>query len=234
MTRSRSFVFSCCSCSWSGWSRPRTPSRTSRSSATRPSGPSRRVLFNAEFQAGSNITSVVLEYGVNQLTCGTVEAKAFPPLTPGRDVKVNWAGGCASQDPCRPVQPFGGTGRWLIRRDAVPPAPPKPSCGWIISTLAGHPGRKNQPALLQWRSFLWATIARCRRTGPAALSQDVGVGTDSPVDVYIYANSEILQSSILYAPAWSVDRLFQRATSSSSASRLTSWTGVRPPKPRPS
>ena len=48
------------------------------------------LLFSAEFQGGANITSVVLEYGVNQLTCGTVDARAFPQVTPGTDVKVTW------------------------------------------------------------------------------------------------------------------------------------------------
>ena len=48
------------------------------------------IIFNAEFQGGTNITSVLLEYGVNQLTCGTVDAKAFPQLTAGKDVKVTW------------------------------------------------------------------------------------------------------------------------------------------------
>jgi len=38
----------------------------------------------------TNITAVLLEYGVNQLTCGTVDAKAFPQVTPGTDVKVTW------------------------------------------------------------------------------------------------------------------------------------------------
>ena len=46
------------------------------------------LLFSAEFQGATNITAVVLEYGVNQLTCGTVDAKAFPQVTPGTDVKV--------------------------------------------------------------------------------------------------------------------------------------------------
>src|SRR5512140_1856331 len=49
------------------------------------------LIFNAEFKAGSNITEVVLEYGVNQLTCGTVQAKAFPAVTPAPDVKVAWS-----------------------------------------------------------------------------------------------------------------------------------------------
>lgn len=48
------------------------------------------ITFKAEFQAGTNITSAVLEYGVNQLTCGTVEAKAFPQFTPASDLKVEW------------------------------------------------------------------------------------------------------------------------------------------------
>ncbi len=48
------------------------------------------ATFRAEFQAGANITLVVLEYGVDQLTCGTVVAKSFPQFTPAADVQVEW------------------------------------------------------------------------------------------------------------------------------------------------
>jgi len=42
------------------------------------------IDFQAEFQATAISPPLVLEYGTTQLTCGTVEAKAFPTFTPAR------------------------------------------------------------------------------------------------------------------------------------------------------
>jgi hypothetical protein len=36
----------------------------------------------------------------------------------------------------------------------------------------------------------------------ARLSKDVGISSDKPVDIYIYANTSDLQASILYEPSW--------------------------------
>ncbi|HSG45423.1 MAG TPA: hypothetical protein VLA72_19935, partial [Anaerolineales bacterium] len=48
------------------------------------------VTFYAKITSTANITSVVLEYGTDQLTCGEVLAKAFPQFSPGESVNVEW------------------------------------------------------------------------------------------------------------------------------------------------
>ena len=48
------------------------------------------VTFSAKITATENITSVILEYGTDQLTCGEVLAKAFPQFTSGTSVNVEW------------------------------------------------------------------------------------------------------------------------------------------------
>ena len=48
------------------------------------------ITFRATIESNAPITSVVLEYGTNELTCGTVIAKAFPQFTPGRTVNPEW------------------------------------------------------------------------------------------------------------------------------------------------
>jgi hypothetical protein len=50
-----------------------------------------RLTFQADFKNDRAIEKVVLEYGVDQWTCGTVIAKAFPEITPGNNVSVEWA-----------------------------------------------------------------------------------------------------------------------------------------------
>ncbi len=64
------------------------------------------------------------------------------------------------------------------------------------------------------------------------LSQDVGVSTDSPVDIYIYASqSDLLACQSFMHPPGLADRPFPKITLSSLASRPTSWIGARAPKP---
>jgi hypothetical protein len=161
------------------------------------------IDFKAEFQAGANITSVVLEYGVNQLTCGTVDAKAFPQVTPGTDVKVDWTWQMLQSGSLAP-----GTTVWWH---------------WLVSDSSGaHFTSPTQTVLWLDNTHTWQVITGGNinlhyYNGGASfgqqlhdaaaqalvrLSQDVGVSTTSPVDIYIYADSTDLQDSILYAPSW--------------------------------
>src|SRR5688572_18580071 len=48
------------------------------------------VTFHATITSDVDITSVVLEYGNEQQTCGEVIAKAFPQFTPGKTVDAEW------------------------------------------------------------------------------------------------------------------------------------------------
>jgi hypothetical protein len=49
-----------------------------------------RLTFAAHVESGAEIARVILEYGVEQLTCGTVIAKAFPDFEPGNTADVSW------------------------------------------------------------------------------------------------------------------------------------------------
>ena len=48
------------------------------------------ATFSATLTSTANITSVTLEYGNEQQTCGEVIAKAFPQFTPAKSVDVEW------------------------------------------------------------------------------------------------------------------------------------------------
>jgi hypothetical protein len=161
------------------------------------------LIFKAEFQAGTNITSVVLEYGVDQLTCGTVDARAFPQLTPATDVKVDWTWEMLQSGSLAP-----GTTVWwhwqVTDSGGTKFTSPTKTILWLDSV---HP----------WKVITGGNINLHYYNGDASfgqqlhdaaaqalvrLSQDVGVSTDSPVDIYIYADSNDLQDSILFAPSW--------------------------------
>jgi hypothetical protein len=53
------------------------------------------ITFKVKITAGASIVSIVLEYGADQLTCGTVIAKAFPQFQPNKSVSVEGAEGFA-------------------------------------------------------------------------------------------------------------------------------------------
>src|SRR5690242_16225388 len=48
------------------------------------------ATFSATLSSSSEITSIVLEYGNEQQTCGEVIAKAFPQFYPSNTVEVEW------------------------------------------------------------------------------------------------------------------------------------------------
>jgi hypothetical protein len=161
------------------------------------------LIFNAEFKAGSNITAVVLEYGVDQLTCGTVQAKAFPAVTPAPDLKVTWT--------------------WDMRQSGSLPPGATVWWFWQVTDSGGDKFTSPKQTVLwldnahPWQSISGGNINLHYYNGDASfgqqlhdaaaqalvrLSKDVGVTTDTPVNIYIYANSDELQASILYAPTW--------------------------------
>ena len=189
------------------------------------------ITFNAEFQASDNITAVVLEYGVNQLTCGTVDAKAFPTVTPGTDVKVNWTWQMLESGSLPP----GATVWWQWQvTDAAGTqfTSPQKTVTWLDNVynwqvITG--GNINLHYYNESASF-GQQLHDAAAQALVRLSQDVGVSTDSPVEIYIYANSNDLQASILYAPSWVGDRPSRKATSSSSASPPTNLPGGWPPR----
>ncbi len=161
------------------------------------------LVFNAEFQGGANITTVVLEYGVNQLTCGTVDARAFPQVTPGTDVKVTWT--------------------WQMLESGSLPPGAKVWWHWLVTDSSGAQFTSPTKTVLwldpvhPWQTITGGNINLHYYNGDSSfgqqlhdaaaqalvrLSQDVSVTTDSPVDIYIYANSTDLQDAILFAPTW--------------------------------
>jgi hypothetical protein len=165
--------------------------------------------FKAEFQSGTNITSAVLKYGVNQLTCGTVEAEAFPTFTPGTDVKVDWTWEMLQSGSLAP-----GTTVWwqwqVVDAGGTQFTSPTKSILWLDNT---HPwqvitgGNINLHYYNGGASF-GQQLHDAAVKALARLTQDVGVGTTSPVDIYIYADTSDLQSSILFAPSWAGGQAF--------------------------
>jgi hypothetical protein len=161
--------------------------------------------FQAEFQAGVNITSVVLEYGVDQLTCGTVVAKAFPQFTPAADVQVSWSWDMRQLLPNSFPPGAAIWWRWLVQdANGGQFTSPRQTITWLDSlhnwqVITG--GNINLHYYDGGQTFGQA-LHDAAASALVRLSQDVGLQLEKAVDIYIYANSTDLKDAILYKPTW--------------------------------
>jgi hypothetical protein len=161
------------------------------------------ILFSAEFKAATNITSVTLEYGVDKLTCGTVEAKAFPVVTASTDVKVEWTWEMRQSGSLPPGASIWW--RWQVTdSNGKQFTSPKQTTLWLDGI---HPWQVIRGGNINLHYYNGGTSFGQQLHDTAAqalvrLSQDVGLKTAKPVDIYIYANTDDLKAAVLYEPAW--------------------------------
>jgi hypothetical protein len=161
------------------------------------------ITFHATLESNAPITSVTLEYGTDQQTCGTVLAKAFPQFTPNTTVNAQWTWEMKQSGSLPP----GATLWWRWRytdKNGVENVSDKKNTIWLDST---HNWQTVTSGLinLHWYSgdkafaqdLLNAAIA-----GLELLKNDAGLQPDQPINLYIYANTADMQAAILYEPSW--------------------------------
>jgi hypothetical protein len=162
-----------------------------------------RLTFRADFQNDRPIEKVVLEYGVDQWTCGTVIAKAFPEITPGKDVAAEWT--------------------WEMKQSGSQPPGSKIWWRWHLTDDQGQEIVTNRQELV-WLDDQhdWQTVSGDdinlhwydggKSFGPelhdsavkslADLATVTGLRTTTPIDLYIYANTSDMKDAVLYEPGW--------------------------------
>jgi hypothetical protein len=167
------------------------------------------IKFSAKIDAAANITSVVLEYGTNQLTCGDVIAKAFPQVTPGKSVNVEWT--------------------WDMRQSGSLPPGATIWWRWKYTDETGKESVSGRQTVT-WLDSVhsWKTISADNLnlhwySGSQTFAQDLlnaaknglefnrtqsGLTADYPIDLYIYASTNDLQDAILYEPSWTGGQAF--------------------------
>jgi hypothetical protein len=161
------------------------------------------ATFQAEFQSGVNITSVVLEYGVDQLTCGTVVAKAFPQFTPAADEKVEWIWEMQQSGSLPPGASIWW--RWQVQdASGASFTSPTQTIIWLdnVHNWQGISGGNINLHYYEGGQAFGQALHNAAAQALVRLSQDVGLQPDKPVDIYIYANTNDLKDAILYEPAW--------------------------------
>jgi hypothetical protein len=162
-----------------------------------------RLTFRADFKNDRPIEKVVLEYGVDQWTCGTVIAKAFPEITPGKDVSAEWT--------------------WEMKQSGSQPPGSKIWWRWHITDDQGKEIITNRKETVwlddqhDWQTesggdinLHWydagASFGRELHESAvkslADLAEVTGLRTAKPIDLYIYSNTDDMRDAVLYEPGW--------------------------------
>ena len=161
------------------------------------------ATFSATLKGNSNINSVVLEYGTDQLTCGKVTAKAFPQFTPGNSVNVEWT--------------------WDMRQSGSLPPGATIWWRWRYTDESGAETVSDQKTVTWLDSeHSWKTISGDKLnlhyySGSQGFAQDLlnaakgglefnrtksGLIAETPIDLYIYADTNDLKDAVLYEASW--------------------------------
>ena len=167
------------------------------------------VTFSAKITATANITSIILEYGTDQLTCGEVVAKAFPQFDPGKSVSVEWT--------------------WEMRQSGSLPPGATIWWRWRYTDETGKETESNQQTVTwldsehDWKTVTADKLNLHYYSGDQAFAQDLlnaakngldfnktqsGLIAETPIDLYIYANTSDLGDAILFEPSWTGGQAF--------------------------
>jgi hypothetical protein len=167
------------------------------------------ITFHAEIQAEAKITSVVLEYGTGELTCGTVIAKAFPQFSPAGSVSVEWTWEMKQSGSLPPGAQIWWRWRYIDETGRETLSERK-SVTWLDSTHSWRTLTQGQIRLHYYggsdsfgQELLGAAVS-----GLARVEKDAGLQADQPVDLYIYADTTDMKEAILYEPGWTGGQAF--------------------------
>jgi hypothetical protein len=156
------------------------------------------------------ITSIVLEYGTEQQTCGEVIAKAFPVFTPGNTVETAWT--------------------WEMRQSGSLPPGAQLWWRWRVTDADGNETvTETQTATWLDDRHNWKTVTNGEflrlhyYEGSPSFIDELseaafdglqfnetysGLRAESPIDIYIYSDTTDLQDAILYEPSWTGGQAF--------------------------
>ncbi|MCI0610054.1 MAG: hypothetical protein L0Z71_13460 [Anaerolineae bacterium] len=170
------------------------------------------ATFRATVTSDSEIQSIVLEYGNEQQTCGEVIAKAFPQFTPGKTVNAEWTWEMRQSGSLPP----GATLWWRWRvTDASgnETVSETKTATWLDDT---HDWRTinngdSQRVRLHWyegdQTFA-IDLAKAAYNGLQFNETQSGLKAESPIDIYIYADTNDLKDAVLYEPSWTGGQAF--------------------------
>ena len=167
------------------------------------------ATFRATITSGSEIQTVVLEYGNEQETCGEVIAKAFPEFSPGTTVDVEWTWEMRQSGSLPPGAKLWW--RWRITdTDGVETVSETRIATWLDED---HNWRMISEGLI---NFHWYRgdeafahdLLTAAQNGLEFNETQSGLTADAPIDIYIFADTNDLRDAILYEPSWTGGQAF--------------------------
>jgi hypothetical protein len=170
------------------------------------------ATFRATFSSDADITSIVLEYGNEQQTCGEVVAKAFPQFTPGKTVEAAWTWEMRQSGSLPPGAQLWW--RWRITdangQETVTEAK---TATWLddVHNWQTMNNGGTQSVRLHWYSgdqAFAADLANAASEGLSFNETQSGLKAEGPIDLYIYASTDDLKEAILYEPSWTGGQAF--------------------------
>lgn len=193
---------------------------TSAFSASLPSVSSNEIMLNfpesATFQATISsdveITSIVLEYGNEQQTCGEVLAKAFPQFTPDKTVNAEWTWEMRQSGSLPPGAQLWW--RWrIIDANGAETVTETKTATWLddIHQWRSMNNGDSQSVRLHWYEgdqVFASDLAKAAYDGLQFNETNSGLKADAPIDIYIYASTDDLKEAILYEPSWTGGQAF--------------------------
>lgn len=161
------------------------------------------ITFQAVIASNSPIDSIVLEYGTESLTCGTVIAKAFPQFEPGNRVQAAWTWEMRQSGSLPP----GATIWWRWRYSDSSGAQfvtDRQTISWL-DDLHNWQVVSSGPLHLHWysgdRAFA-QDLLTAAENALTRLRKDAGLQPEKTIHLYIYANTEDMKDAVLYEPSW--------------------------------
>lgn len=167
------------------------------------------ITFRAKITGNANITSVVLEYGSEQLTCGDVVAKAFPEFTPGKSVDVQWTWDMRQSGSLPP----GATIWWrwhYTDENGKETVSDQQTIAWLDSEHNWKTVKKDK-LNLHWYSGNQSFAQELLDAAQSGLDFNrtkSGLVAEAPIDLYIFADTNDLKDAILYEPSWTGGQAF--------------------------
>lgn len=161
------------------------------------------ATFSATLTSNVNITSLTLEYGNEQQTCGEVTAKAFPQFTPAKSIDIEWTWDMRQSGSLPP-----GTNiwwRWRYTDESGSEFVSETKNATWLDDLHDWQTITDGILRLHWygkdkdfaQTMLDAGIEGLRRN-----KEQAGLVTNTPIDVYVYPNYTDMQDAVLYEPSW--------------------------------
>ena len=168
------------------------------------------ATFQATITSDSEIKSIVLEYGNEQQTCGEVIAKAFPQFTPGKTVNAEWTWEMRQSGSLPP----GATLWWRWRVTDVNGSETiseTKTATWLDDVHDWRSLNDGDFLRLHWykgdQTFA-IDLAKAAYNGLQFNETNSGLKAESPIDIYIYADTNDLKDAILYEPSWTGGQAF--------------------------